>query len=252
VQRSGVAVDHGEQHAVEQERTLGHGFNLHAAGRISASDKKGRERILRYILRPPIATKRLTRRADGRVTYWLKEAWADGSKCVIFEPLDFIAKLLPLIPPPRANLIRYHGAWAPHAAIRKLVVPAAAVAAGQPGASQLALPLAAGRSEHDAKGGRAAGKAEVGRSSGGDTYRGRAHPERIAWADLAKVTFEVDTLACPRCAHSPMRVVAIVASPTRQQLAAIRSGGEVIPMRPERSRAPPLGQMKLEFPRTVT
>jgi hypothetical protein len=34
-----------------------------------------------------------------RVIYWLKEAWSDGSKCVIFEPLDFVSKLLPLAPP---------------------------------------------------------------------------------------------------------------------------------------------------------
>ena len=72
--------------------------------------KRGRERMMRYILRPPIATKRLTLGKDGRVICWLREAWADGSKCFTFEPLDFIAKLLPLVPPPRVNMTRYFGA----------------------------------------------------------------------------------------------------------------------------------------------
>jgi hypothetical protein len=136
MQRRGRLIEHGSDDPIEHVRTLGHGFNLHAGMRVSAKDKPSRSRVLRYILRPPIATKRLARTKDGQVTYWLKEAWADGSTCVTFDPLDFVAKLLPLIPPPRANLIRYHGAWAPHAAIRKLVVPPASPASGQ-----LFLPL---------------------------------------------------------------------------------------------------------------
>lgn len=43
---------------------------------------------------------------------------------VIFEPLDFIAKLAALMPKPRTNLTRYHGALAPNSKHRIHVTPA--------------------------------------------------------------------------------------------------------------------------------
>jgi hypothetical protein len=37
---------------------------------------------------------------DGRVALELKTPWHDGSTHVIYEPLDFVAKLAALIPAP--------------------------------------------------------------------------------------------------------------------------------------------------------
>jgi hypothetical protein len=37
---------------------------------------------------------------------------------VIFEPLDFIAKLAALVPKPRLNLTRFHGVFAPNSKYR--------------------------------------------------------------------------------------------------------------------------------------
>ena len=231
LQRRGRRIEHGEDDTVEQERTLGHGFNLHTGMRVSASDKNGRARLLRYILRPPIASRRLTRGGDGRVTYWLKEAWADGSTCVTFEPLDFVAKLVPLIPPPRANLIRYHGAWAPHAAIRKLVVPPASSATGQ-----LCLPLTKDGS---------AGASH--RARGGACPR----PDKMSWSELAKRTFDIDVKQCARCGHSPICIVAVVVAPTPEQLAMLGAATVQLSMLSQRSRAPPLGQMRFAFARAA-
>jgi len=42
---------------------------------------------------------------------------------VIFEPLDFIARLAALTPPPRVNLTRFHGVFAPNSPYRPLIVP---------------------------------------------------------------------------------------------------------------------------------
>ena len=92
VLRMGDYVERGEAANDDQAHGPAHGFNLHAGWRVSADDKKGRERLLHYILRPPIATTRLTRGKNGNVVYWLKTPWVDGSKCFAFEPLDFIAK----------------------------------------------------------------------------------------------------------------------------------------------------------------
>ena len=43
---------------------------------------------------------------------------------VIFEPVDFIAKLAALVPKPRVNLTRFHGVFAPNSKHRALVTPA--------------------------------------------------------------------------------------------------------------------------------
>ena len=40
------------------------------------------------------------------------ECFGHGTTQVIFEPLDFIARLAALIPRPRANLTRFHGVCA--------------------------------------------------------------------------------------------------------------------------------------------
>ena len=43
---------------------------------------------------------------------------------VIFEPLDFIARLAALVPRPRVNLTRFHGVFAPNSKHRAVVTPA--------------------------------------------------------------------------------------------------------------------------------
>ena len=60
---------------------------------------------------------------------------------VIFEPLDFIARLASLVPSPRINLTRYHGIFAPHHRLRAQIVPSARGAQKKKG--QRALPRAA-------------------------------------------------------------------------------------------------------------
>ena len=40
--------------------------------------------------------------------FLLKTPYRDGTTHVIFEPLDFIARLAALVPKPRVNLARFH------------------------------------------------------------------------------------------------------------------------------------------------
>ena len=70
------------------------------------------ERLCRYISRPAVSEKRLTLTANGQVRYELKNPYRNGTTHVIFEPLDFIAKLAALVPKPRVNLTRFHGVFA--------------------------------------------------------------------------------------------------------------------------------------------
>jgi len=78
-----------------------HGFNLQAATRVAANDKHGRERLCRYILRPPPANDRLSLLDDGNARLELKRPWSDGTSSVDLEPLAFLARLeMQLFPAP--------------------------------------------------------------------------------------------------------------------------------------------------------
>jgi hypothetical protein len=51
-------------------------------------------------------------------------SYSDGTTHVLFEPLDFIARLAALAPKPRVNLTHFHGVFAPHSAHRARVTKA--------------------------------------------------------------------------------------------------------------------------------
>ena len=71
-----------------------------------------------------IAEGRLSLTTQGQVRYTLKTPYRDGTSHVVFEPLDFIARLAALVPRPRVHLTRYHGVFAPHSRWRAEVMPA--------------------------------------------------------------------------------------------------------------------------------
>lgn len=100
------------------------GFSLHAGVATKANERAKLERLCRYITRPAVSTKRLSITRNGRVRYELKTPWRNGTTHVIFEPLDFISRLVALIPKPRVNLTRFHGVFAPNSKYRAKVTPA--------------------------------------------------------------------------------------------------------------------------------
>ena len=73
--------------------------------------------------RPAIAEERLSRTPNGHIRYQLKTPYRDGTTHVIFELLDFIARLAALVPKPRVNLTRFHGVFAPNSHDRARVTP---------------------------------------------------------------------------------------------------------------------------------
>ena len=81
------------------------------------------ERLCRYITRPAVSTERLSLTTQGNIRYRLKTPYRDGTTDVVFEPLDFMARLAALVPTPRVNLIRYH-VFAPNHRLRDQVTPA--------------------------------------------------------------------------------------------------------------------------------
>ena len=99
------------------------GFSLHAGVTARAHERAKLERLCRYIARPAVSTQRLSLTRNGQVRYELKTPYRNGTTHVIFEPLDFISRLVALIPKPRINLTRFHGVFAPNSRYRAMVTP---------------------------------------------------------------------------------------------------------------------------------
>ncbi len=100
------------------------GFSLHAGVMAEAHQRDKLERLCRYFSRPSVSEKRLWLTVNGNIRYELKMPYRNGTTQVIFELLDFIAKLAALVPKPRINLIRFHGVFAPNSKHRVDVTPA--------------------------------------------------------------------------------------------------------------------------------
>jgi hypothetical protein len=67
---------------------------------------------------------RLALTSAGQVRYALKTPYRDGTTHIVLEPLDLMALLAALVPPPRMHLTRFHGVFAPHSQLRAAVTPA--------------------------------------------------------------------------------------------------------------------------------
>jgi hypothetical protein len=146
------------------------GFSLHAKVALEADDHAGRERLARYLARPPIASERLSMAEDGRVVYRLRRHWKDGTRAVVFDPLDFIARLAALVPRPRNHSLTYHGVLAPAAEWRDWIVPGGP--RSTPSESQ---------------------------SLAAQALRPTHAKTRASWAELLRRVFELDVLTCPWC-----------------------------------------------------
>jgi hypothetical protein len=166
-------MDPENKNADREARTV-LGYNMHASIPIEAHDRRGLEKLLRYMGRPPLSEERLKLAPDGRIIVKLKTAWSDGTQSVILTPLELIERLVALVPPPHKNQLRYHGIFAPNSKLRKAVVPP---------------------------------KAEPENATAGasDEPSGK----NKSYAVLMARVFEIDVLACPRC-NSRMKMISFI------------------------------------------
>ena len=133
--------------------------------------------------------------------------YRDGTTHVIFEPLDFIARLAALVPKPRVKLIRFQRVFAPNSKHRARVTPA--------------------------KRGRG------GRSDTTANPEERTPAERRAamtWAQRLKRVFGIDIETCPACGGA-MRIVACIKDP--EVIEKILAHLDAKVAKPEATRRPP-------------
>jgi hypothetical protein len=76
------------------------GFSLHAGADIAPRQREKLERLCRYVSRQPVASERLALGASGQVRHTLKTPYRDGTMHLVLEPLELMARLGALVPPP--------------------------------------------------------------------------------------------------------------------------------------------------------
>ena len=87
--------------------------SLAASAHCERSERRAkRERLARYVSRPPVSVERLDLTAQGQVRYRLKTPYRDGTTHIVLEPVDFIARLAALVPPPRVAAEQARMNWA--------------------------------------------------------------------------------------------------------------------------------------------
>ncbi len=159
---------------------------MHAGVMSEAHQRDKLERLCRYVSRPAVSEQRLALTANGQVRYELKTPYRNGTTHVIFQRLDFIAKLAALVPKPRVNLTRFHGLFAPNSKLRVQVKPS--------------------------KRSKIRAKAEPG----GTDWLDKSPEERhraMTWMQRLKRVFNIDIEICELCGGQ-VKVIASIEDPT--------------------------------------
>ena len=207
---------------------MSHGYSLYAGNAIEADDKDARERLLRYCLRAPLSLERLSIGPDGNVIYQVKATRHGIETQRIMTPMQFMARLVALIPPPFHPLLRYFGVFGPHSSWRSCVVPNVAPASEQShDHAQSTAPRAAAPPKSDQveslskKPPDPTGTLNVltpstiesnKLASAKDGEPRLSAPWRIDWATLLKRVHNIDSLACP--CGGRLKFVELITEPT--------------------------------------
>ncbi|MBN2191832.1 MAG: hypothetical protein JW751_03370 [Polyangiaceae bacterium] len=173
------------------------GFTLHAATVASGHNPGGREALVSYALRPPLAQERLTRAGDDLVRTALERPFSDGTVAVELDPLSLLCRLVATVHR-RASI----PVLAPASRLRSRIVPKPTAAAD-------------GDDTEAPKGGSRCG------------WR--------PWAELMQRGLQVNLEKCPLCGAA-MKLRAIVTEPVniRRYLRHLDEATELPPRSPAR------------------
>ena len=188
------------------------GFSLHAGVAANAHQRDKLERLCRYISRPAVSEKRLSLTSTGKVRYELKTPYRNGTTHVIFEPVDFMARLAALVPKPRVNLTRFHGVFAPNSKHRVHITPAK--------------------------------RGKGSKSKSGQAWKNKTSAERhvaMTWMQRLKRVFNIDIETCEKC-KGPVKIIACVEDPVAIEKILKHLKEKAVTnnaAQPPQSRAPP-------------
>ena len=132
-----------------------------------------------------MSEKRMALTSYGKIRYPPKTPCRDGTTHVIFEPLDFIARLAALAPELRVNLSRFHGVFAPNSKHRIQVTPG--------------------------KQGKGRGPAKVAANNRLEKTPEARH-RAMTWMQRLKRVFDIDIETCERCGGQ-VKVMASIEAP---------------------------------------
>jgi hypothetical protein len=157
------------------------GFSVDDRVRFEPEDRKSLERVARYMIRPPLSLERMKySEGDDGVMYRRKGEAGRAGKEERIDALDFLARVIAHIPPPRIQLVRYMGHYSNVSRGRR-----------KKGKEEQLTP----------------GPSRVQEEDGLSDAERRAR--RRAWARLIRRVYEVDPLECPRCGGQ-MKIISVI------------------------------------------
>ena len=142
-------------------------------------------RLCRYVRRPAVSEKRMALTPNGKIRYPLKTSCRDGTTHVLFEPLDFTARLAALAPKPGVRLTRFHGVFAANGKHRIQVTPG--------------------------KRGKGRGQAKIATRNWLEKTSQERH-RAMTWMQRLKRVFGIDIETCERCG-AKVKVIASIEAP---------------------------------------
>jgi hypothetical protein len=154
------------------------GFNIHAEGKAVINDDQGRERLAKYMIRPPISMARLTYDRENQVVYYRTD-----KETLSFDPVEFLARLSVHVPNAREQTVRYMGYYSNKSrGMRK-----------RAGLSEAEIEIM----EQDEK---------------------ESRSRNCAWARLIKKVYETSPLVCKKCGGEMKVIAIITDYETRKKI----------------------------------
>ena len=169
-------------------------FTLHANSYVAPLDRKGLEKMIRYLCRLALATERVELQEDDTmVRLRLKTPWRDGTTHIRMAAAEFVLRLLALIPAPHKKQIRYLGVFAANAKWRREVVlrPKSPKPKKEPCEHE--------ECEH------------AEREAKADELKPGHKVSRLTWSQAMRRTFKLDVLNCDKCGGR-REVIALIPS----------------------------------------
>jgi len=157
------------------------GYSVDASVRVEPEDEKAMERMVRYMLRPPLSLERMSyTEGSDEVLYSRKRSNGRPGRKERFDALDFLARVISQVQEPKLHSMHYLGHYSNVSRGRRRKGKEEPLTPGHP------------RDQEDD------GLPDADRRT-----------RRRAWARLVRRVYEVDPLRCPGCGGE-MRIISVI------------------------------------------